>query len=211
MSGNFDLHIVGAGGHAKVIIELARAAGWNPVGLLDPAPVGSTVLGVPVVGDDSIAPRLLENGHKAAFVALGRNDLRRRIGSHLRAIGFRMPTLVHPSAVISPSAKLGDGIAVLPQAVVHSCAHVGDFAIVNTASVIEHDCVIGAGAHVAPRSVMGGNVTLGEEVFFGIGAVARPLSVIGARTTVGAGGVVVGEIPSDMIAVGVPARPRARQ
>lgn len=211
MSENRDLHIVGAGGHAKVIIELARTAGWNPIGLLDPAPVGSTVLGVPVVGDDSVAPQLFEEGHTAAFVALGRNDLRRRIGLRLRGIGFRMPTLIHPSAFVSPSATLGDGIAVLPQAVVHSCAQVGDFAIINTAAVVEHDCIIGVGAHVAPRSVMGGNVTLGEEVFFGIGAVARPLSVIGARTTVGAGGVVVGEIPSDIVAVGVPARPRARQ
>jgi UDP-perosamine 4-acetyltransferase len=55
--------------------------------------------------------------------------------------------------------------------------------------------------------VLGGNVTLGEEVFFGIGAVARPLSKIGPRTTIGAGGVVVGEIAADVVAVGVPARP----
>jgi UDP-perosamine 4-acetyltransferase len=207
MPGDFHLHIVGAGGHAKVIIELARAAGWTPVGLLDPAPVGSTVLGVPVVGDDSLAPQLFANGHTAAFVALGRNELRRHIGLRLRAIGFRLPTLVHPSAVVSASAVLGDGIAVLPQAVIHACAQVGDFAIVNTAAVVEHDCVVGAGAHVAPRSVLGGNVTIGEEVFFGIGAVARPLSQVGPRTTIGAGGVVVGEIAADVVAVGVPARP----
>jgi UDP-perosamine 4-acetyltransferase len=209
MPGNFDLHIVGAGGHAKVIIELARAAGWNPVGLLDPAPVGTIVLDVPVVGDDSLAPQLFADGHAAAFVALGRNELRRRIGSRLRAIGFRLPTLIHPSAVVSPSAVLGEGIAVLPQAVIHACAQIGDFAIVNTAAVVEHDCIVGAGAHVAPRSVLGGNVTLGEEVFFGIGAVAKPLSTIGPRTTIGAGGVVVGEMAADVVAVGVPARPVA--
>jgi UDP-perosamine 4-acetyltransferase len=207
MPGNFDLLIVGAGGHAKVIIELARAAGWSPVGLLDPAPVGTTVLGVPVVGDDSLAPQLFSDGHAAAFVALGRNELRRRIGMRLRAIGFRLPTLVHPSAVLSPSAELGEGIAVLPQAFVHACAQIGDFSIINTAAVVEHDCIVDVGAHVAPRSVLGGNVTLGEEVFFGIGAVARPLSKIGPRTTIGAGGVVVGEIAADVVAVGVPARP----
>jgi UDP-perosamine 4-acetyltransferase len=165
------------------------------------------VLGVRVVGDDSMAPQLLEGGHAAAFVALGRNDLRRRIGLRLRAMGFRLPTLIHPSAVVSVSAVLGEGIAVLPQAVVHACAQVGDLAIVNTAAVVEHDCIIGAGAHVAPRSVLGGNVTLGEEVFFGIGAVARPLSRIGPRTTIGAGGVVVSDIAADVVAIGVPARP----
>jgi UDP-perosamine 4-acetyltransferase len=209
MADDLGLLIVGAGGHSKVIIELARATGIEPAGLLDPAPTGSHVLGVPILGGDNLASELFSAGYKAAFVALGRNDLRHRIGVRLRAIGFRLPTLIHPSATVSVSATLGDGIAVMPQSVINAEARIGDFAIINTGAVVEHDCIVGQGTHVAPRAVLGGSVTLGEQVFFGIGAVARPLSRIGAYSTIGAGAVVVGEIARDVVAVGVPARPLA--
>jgi UDP-perosamine 4-acetyltransferase len=206
-----DILIIGAGGHAKVAVDVARAAGFRPVGLLDPEPPQPVVLGVPVLGGDDVAPRLFAEGHRAAIVAIGQNALRRRLNLRLREIGFALPSLVHPSALISPSATLGEGVVVMPGAIVNACAVIGNFAIVNSGAIVEHDCWVGEASHIAPRSVMGGGCTIGDEVLFGIGAVARPLSSIGARAVVGAGAVVAGTIEGGTTVVGIPARSRAGQ
>jgi UDP-perosamine 4-acetyltransferase len=200
--------VIGGGGHAKVVLDVLRATGWEPAGLLDPSPAESVVDGVPVLGGDELSQSLFDQGYRNAFVAIGRNDLRRKLGARLRQIGFEVVTAVHPSAIVSPSAMIGRGVVVMPLGVINAAARIGDFAIINTGAIVEHDCVIGEAAHVAPRSAMGGNVTIGEEVLFGVGSVARPLSVIGARATVGVGSVVIGEVPPGQTVVGSPARVR---
>jgi UDP-perosamine 4-acetyltransferase len=202
-----DLLIIGGGGHCKVVLDVARTAGFNLVGILDPHPETAEMGGVPVLGGDDLAPTLLDRGVKLAFVALGSNALRRRIGLRLREMGFQLPCLVHPTASISPTAALGAGVVVMPQAVINAQARVGEFAIVNSGAIIEHDCVLGDAAHAAPGSVIGGHVTLGEEVLFGIGARARAKVRIGSRSIVGVGAAVVCDIADDMIVAGVPARP----
>lgn len=181
--------------------------GCEPAGILDPHTSDRDILGVAVFGGDDLMERLFEMGYRRAHVAIGQNSLRRRLGTQLKNLGFELVNAIHPSAVISPSAELGEGISVMPNAVIHTKARVSALAIVNTGAIIEHDCFIGVATHVAPRSVMGGNVVIEDEVLFGIGAVARPLSRIGARATIGAGAVVIGTIEPDLVATGVPARP----
>jgi UDP-perosamine 4-acetyltransferase len=200
--------IVGGGGHAKVVIDVLRAAAWEPAGLLDPGAAGKVVDGVPVLGGDELSQSLFEQGYRNSFVAIGANGLRRRLGERLRAIGFENITAIHPSAVVSPSAVIGRGVVVMPLAVINAAARIGDYAIINTGAIVEHDCVIGEAAHVAPRSVMGGQVAIGDEALFGVGSVARPLSVVGPRTIVGVGSVVIGEIPAAQTVMGSPARAR---
>jgi UDP-perosamine 4-acetyltransferase len=204
------LLLVGGGGHAKVVIDVARACGFEVAGFLDPDPDAPPIGEARRLGGDEAAPALLAQGLSHAFVALGDNRLRRKIGERLKAQGFTLATLVHPSAIVSPSAEIGAGVVVMPQAVVNAAARIGDHVIVNTGAVVEHDCVLGAGAHVAPRSAMGGCCAIGEEAFFGLGASARPQSRVGARATVGVGAVVIGEVAEDAVVVGAPARPRGR-
>jgi UDP-perosamine 4-acetyltransferase len=204
------LLLVGGGGHAKVVLDVARAAGFLVAGFLDPDPAAPSIGEIRRLGGDEAAPALRAQGLSLAFVALGDNRLRRKIGERLRAQGFGLAMLVHPSAVVSPSASIGSGTVVMPLAVVNAAARIGDHVIVNTGAIVEHDCMLGDGVHVAPRSALGGGCTLGEEVFFGIGACARPLSRIGAGATVGAGTVVVAEIMEGAIVVGTPARPLTR-
>jgi UDP-perosamine 4-acetyltransferase len=199
--------IVGGGGHSMVIIEVFRAMGCEPAGILDPHFKDREVLGVAVLGGDDQAEGLFEAGYRRAHVAIGNNPLRRRLGENLKKLGYQLVNAIHPSAVISPTAELGDGIAVMPNAVVHTRAKVSTLAIINTGAIVEHDCFIGVAAHIAPRSVMGGNVVIGDEVLFGIGSVARPLSCIGSHATVGAGAVVIGAINPGAVVTGVPARP----
>lgn len=198
--------VLGAGGHCKVVLDVLGAAGCHPIGILDPNPPSSSILGVPLLGGDQEAPRLLEQGCRHAFVAIGANQVRHRKGLWLRDLGFDIVTAVHPTATVSPSATIGAGTIVMPHAVVNADAKVGAFVIVNTCAIVEHDCVVGDAAHVAPGSVIGGNVTLGQEVLFGIGAVARPLIRVGDKTVVGAGSVLVGDIGPGLTVAGVPAR-----
>ena len=203
-----QLLIIGGGGHAGVVIDVARAAGFEPVAALDGGAVGNVCNGVDVVGDDSMSERFLQSGVKDAVVALGDNKLRSTIGTRLRKMGFTLPTIIHTTAVISPSARIGAGTVVMPIAVINAGAQVGEFAIVNSAAVVEHDCLIGDGAHIAPGAVLGGCVTVGNLALVGIGSVARPRSTIGARSLVGAGSTVVGKVAPDSVVMGTPARER---
>lgn len=201
--------VIGGGGHAKVAIEVLRADRWPLVGVLDPQIEARDVLGVPVLGGDERLPALRGAGIGLAFVAVGSNASRLQIGRRAEALGFELATAVHPSASISPSARLGAGVVVMPQATINAKACIGDLAIVNTGAIVEHDCVVEEAAHLAPRSVIAGGVRVGAGVLFGVGAVARPGAVIGEWATVGAGSVVLGEIAAGAIVAGVPARPLA--
>jgi UDP-perosamine 4-acetyltransferase len=203
--------VVGAGGHAKVVIEALRSTRWEPAGLLDPHAAIEKLLGVPLLGGDSKGDELFRAGYRRAFIAIGRNDLRCTLGQRFSSIGFELITIVHPSAVVAHSAVLGRGVLVMPQAVINAEARIDDYAIINTAAVVEHDCIVGRGVHIGPRSVMGGQVVIEEEVLFGIGAVARPLSSIGARAIVGAGAVVIGQIRGGQVVIGAPARPLVKK
>ena len=203
------LLVIGGGGHAAVVIDVARSSGFDPIAVLDGGKSESTCNGVEVVGDDSRAADYLRSGVSDAIVALGDNKLRWTIGTRLRKLGFDFPQLVHPSAIISPSARIGAGTVVMPLVVINAGTTIGAFAIINSAAIIEHDCMIGDGAHIAPGTVLGGCVTVGELGFVGIGSAARPRSVIGDRTIIGAGSTVIGNVQSDTVALGTPARSRS--
>lgn len=203
-----DLLVVGGGGHAKVVIDVARAAGYTPVAALDPGSIGSTCNGVPVVGDDNKAGELFAGGLTRCAVAIGDNKLRLRLGERLDKLGFDRPALVHPSAVVSPSARLGNGTIVMPLAVVNAAAVIGELAIINTSAVVEHDCMLEDGCHVAPGTRLGGCVSIGRGALIGIGSTMRPQSRVGDYAVVGAGSTVIADVPEGCVAVGSPARVR---
>lgn len=202
------LVVIGGGGHAKVVIEAARASGlWDVVGVVDASPSAAPCLGVPVLGGDEILPRLLAEGIASAVLALGGNALRERLGRHALDLGFELPAIIHPSALISPSAKIGKGVVVMARAVVGTETTVSDLAIVNTGAVLDHDNVLGRAAHVAPGCALAGNVSVGDRSLVGVGTAVRPLIRIGADVVVGAGSVIVADIPDGAFVGGAPARP----
>lgn len=200
--------IVGAGGHAKVVIDLIRAAGvYDLVGLIDAKrDEARRVNGAPVVGGDDDLPRLRAEGVTHAHVAIGDNRRRLEIGRRLASLGFTLANAVSPGAIISPSVVLGQGIAVMAGAVINADSALEDLCILNTRASLDHDGRIGEGAHVAPGCALAGNVSIGRLAFLGVGTSVIPGVAIGEETVIGAGACVVRSVPPRSKAVGVPAR-----
>lgn len=199
--------MVGAGGHAKVCIELLQAMGETVAYCIAGDDAPATCLGVPVLaGDDQLA-RLRADGYGRAFIAIGANRVRARLGAAATGLGYELVNAVSPRAVVSPSARLGRGVAIMAGVVINADAAIGDLAIINTGATVDHDSVIGAAAHIAPQSALAGNVSVGDGSFLGVGSKVIPGMTIGAGATVGAGGVVIRDIAAGVTAVGVPAKP----
>ena len=200
--------VLGAGGHAKVIVAALGAMGREVVGCFvrNPGPAAGTVLGAPVL-DENILPEFLARGVEVVL-AIGDNALRARLAAKLATAGGAWATVVHPSAIVEHGVVIEPGAMVCAGAVLQVDVRVGAHAIVNTSAHVDHDGVIGAFAHVGPGAHVAGDVTIEEGAFVATGASVIPGRRVGAWSVVGAGGVVVTDVPERAVVVGVPARPR---
>jgi sugar O-acyltransferase (sialic acid O-acetyltransferase NeuD family) len=209
------LLVWGAGGHGRVVADVARAGGAKVVGFIDrdTAKVGSSVAGgcaIVVASGADMTARLsageaLPRG--ATAIALGIGDNRLRSACRAGIVRSLLPPLVHPSAVVSPSAVIGSGAVVMPRAVINAGATIGEGAIVNSGAVIEHDCVVGNDAHISPGAVLAGGVVVGPGAWVGAGATLIPNIRVGEWAVVGAGAVVIRDVAGSTTVVGSPARP----
>jgi len=191
--------IIGAGGHAKVVIATLRMAGYKVFVALDDDRLkwGSEVLGVRVTGPVSS----MKPGARAV-IAIGDNAARLRVSRQLTAEWI---SAVHPSAIVHDREAIGAGSVVLAGAVIQPGASIGAHVIVNTAATVDHDCRVGDFAHLAPGVHLAGGVSVGNGAMLGVGAVTIPGVSIGEWSTVGAGSVVLRDLPPKVIAFGVPA------
>lgn len=199
--------MVGAGGHAKVCVESLRDSGHDVVGAATSD--GAVVDGfdVPVVATDAdlrAAAALV--GADAVFVAVGDNASRAAVLARAVDAGLVLVSAISRHAMVSSTARLGDGVAVMAGAVVNADTVVGSGAIVNTRASVDHDGVLGACAHVAPGAVVCGGVAIGDRALVGVGAKVLPNRSIGADAVVGGGAVVVDDVADSSTVVGVPAR-----
>lgn len=165
------LLVVGAGGHGRSVAEAAELSGqFEVVGFLDDSmPAGETVLGVSVLG-----PVASMAHHRAAadqaIVAIGNNAVREKLMQQLAAAGFKWATVVHPRAIVSPSAVLGAGSAVMAGAIVGTEARLGVVSIVNCGAVVDHHATVEDFGHLGVSASMAGGTVLGRGAWMQAGA-----------------------------------------
>ncbi len=195
--------IVGAGGHARVVLAAlsdSPVAGW----VTPDDPEGTLIGGLPVLGGDA----LLSSRPEPAHAAIGDNARRRAV---VESAGRRVwRAIVSPHALILGPVEIGEGAFIGARAVVQPGARIGRHAIVNTGAIVEHDGVVGDFAHIAPGAVLSGGVRVGDDTLIGAGAVVTPGISIGRDAVIGAGAVVVRDVPDGVTVVGNPARPLER-
>ncbi|MHC1783136.1 MAG: acetyltransferase [Anaerolineaceae bacterium] len=204
--------ILGGGGHAKVLIDAIQAsADVLIVAVLDrdPAMKGKNIFGVPVRGSDEMIKELA--GDADSFVvgigSVGDPSTRMKMFEMGLETGLKPLTIIHPKAVISRYAEIGEGSMLFAGSIVNPEARIGKNVIINTGAIIEHDCNIGDHAHVATGARLAGMVTVGRGAHIGAGAVIRQKGQVGEFAVVGAGAVVTRPVAEGVTVVGNPARP----
>jgi UDP-perosamine 4-acetyltransferase len=200
--------LIGAGGHARVCAEALADSGYDVAGCLSSDGLDVPSLPFVVVGrDDELAAVSQRLGVTHVFVGIGDNAAREGATARVRAAGLTLVNAISRFAMVSPGARIGEGVALLAGAVVNTSAVIGDGAIVNTRSSVDHDSRISPFAHIAVGVSVAGGVSVGERALLGVGCSVRPLVRIGADAVVGAGAAVVCDVDDGVTVVGVPARP----
>jgi len=204
-----QLFICGAGGHGRVCAEVADAAGHQVAGFVDIVqPPQELINGKPVF---VMTLRELAQAHDLdhirLFVAIGDNEIRMKLLAEAQSLGFEVPALIHPSAIISPSCTIGKGSIAMAGVTVNANAQIGRGCILNTSCSLDHDNILMDGVQISPGVIAAGNVRFDEAAFVGTGTALKPGVTVGARAIVGAGTVVIRDVPSGARVAGNPARP----
>ena len=203
------LLLIGGGGHCRSVLDSILAAGiYDEIGIVD-KDRGSAINGAVFVGNDDGLPALFRGGWKEAFItvgSIGDTALRRRLKALVCGIGFELPVITDPSAVLARDVILHPGVFIGKRAVVNAGSEIGTCAIINSGAIVEHDCRVGSFAHVSPGAVLCGQTTAGDDVHIGAGSVVKQGVQIGAGAMIGAGSVVLKDIPAQAAAWGNPCR-----
>jgi sugar O-acyltransferase (sialic acid O-acetyltransferase NeuD family) len=206
-----EIVLLGGGGHAKVLIDLINTSGQFRIsGILDTQlEVGTKVLNVPVLGDDDLLSVLYSNGIRNVCISIGsvKDNARRRIlFDKVKQMGFLVPYLLHPQAIIvSKNVHFSEGVQIMAGVNVQTDSLFKENTIINTGAIIEHDCNIGSHVHICPGAIISGGCTVGDGTFIGAGATIIHEIDIGKCVTVAAGAVVVKDVPDRLMVKGVPA------
>lgn len=192
--------LIGASGHAKVIVDILLSQGVQVKGFYDEDEAKKELWNIPVLGK----PKEFSSATEKCIVSIGKNDTRKSVVQHLGAVEFG--TAIHDRSSFGSHVQIGDGTVVMASTVINADTRIGNHVIINTAASVDHDCIIGDFAHIAPNSSLCGGVEVGEGTLVGAGATIIPLVKVGKWCTIGAGAVVVEDLPDNSVAVGNPAR-----
>lgn len=201
------LAILGAGGHGRVVADVAEASGqWQNIVFFDDCWPDRTHNGPwQIVGDiASLENRAPEFG--GVIVAIGGNRIRLKYSQTLDAAGAHLATIIHPRATLSRHATIGQGSVICAGAVINIGASVGRACIINTGATIDHDCTLADGVHISPGANLAGSVTVGLCSWIGTSVGIRQEVVVGSNVIVGVGAVVVNNLLNGITVVGNPAK-----
>jgi len=193
--------LLGAGGHAKVLLDSLRLEGRNVTGLLSPdLEKGSRFLGLEVFGDDEqlkeYSPTEIDlvNG----IGSLPFQDLRWSVSNKVRSWGYKLLTIIHPSAIVSSRVSMEEGVQIMAGCVIQAGCIIGRDTIINTGCTIDHDCEIDQNTHIAPGCTLSGGVNIGKSVHIGTGTSIIQNVAIGEGTVVAAGTTLYKDVEANM-------------
>ena len=205
MSMKKKLLIIGAGGHGRVVADIAmRMERWKEISFLDDDENVKPLLGCYLIGKSNEWDDYINDYD--IFVAIGNNNTRGKIQKQLEEAGASIPILIHPSAIIGKCVEIGKGSVIMAGTIINCCTIIGKGCIINTGSTIDHDNKIADYVHLSPGVHTAGMVQVGNETWLGIGSTVSNNINITGRCTVGAGSVIVKDISEAGTYVGVPAR-----
>lgn len=194
------MHLFGASGHCKVIIDIIlESKAFQIESVVDHHPKFNAILDIPVLDFAAVG----NFAGKQFIVSIGDNKSRKNVVEIIRAIYL---TAIHPTAIISGFSRVAEGTVVMAGAIVNVDCNIGKHCIINTGAVIEHDCIIDDFVHISPNASIAGNVTIGEGAHVGIGAVIIQGITIGKWVVVGAGAVIINDVQDYAVVVGIPGK-----
>lgn len=200
-----QIFIYGGGGHGKVVLDILLEAQQDVLGFIDDdlKKVGQKINGFPVLGDLAYVA-----GNKPAkvVIAVGDNEIRKKLYDRAVQKGIGIANAIHPRAVVSKSATIGQGVVIMAGAVINPSVTIEDGVVVNTGATVDHDCCLKRFCHIWPGANLAGTVNIGELAYVGTGAAVIPNIKIGDHVMIGAGSVVIADVPADVTVVGVPTR-----
>lgn len=185
------MFLYGASGHAKVIIDILHANNESVEALFDDNESLTHLMDYPVWRASEVRGPLI--------ISIGNNHIRKKIAE---VLNVSFGKAIHPSAISSPAASVGEGTVVMQGAIIQSCSEIGKHCIINTGASVDHECVLEDYVHISPHATLCGNVHVGEGTWIGAGAVVIPGVRIGKWCVIGAGSVVTKDIPDHVLAVG---------
>lgn len=185
------MHLYGASGHAKVIIDILRANNESIEALFDDNEEIHNLLDYPVLRSTEVKGPLI--------ISIGNNKIRRKVAELLNV---NFGKAFHPSAIISEQAEVCEGTVVMQGAIIQSCTRIGKHCIINTGASVDHECLINDYVHISPHCTLCGNVHIGEGAWIGAGTIIIPGIKVGKWSVIGAGSVVTKDIPDGVLAVG---------
>lgn len=201
-----EIVIIGYSGHAYVVAEAAVCSGLLVSYYSERKEVGSNPYKLKYLGfeEDEDFPGWEKDYH--FILGIGDNNIRSKVAKKIAGHNKEILSVIHPSASLAKSVQIGAGTFIARNVAINPLARIGNYVILNTSSVIEHECVIEDGAHIAPGAVLAGNVCVGEKAFIGANAVIKQGVRIGKKVVVGAGTVVLKDIADGVKVIGNPGR-----
>lgn len=202
------LLIWGAGDQGIVTFNCATAMNeYEQIDFLDFKEKGHREISMTTLyEEDKVNLHHIFQKYDEVIVATGDNDLREKKILQLIDMNIQLATIIHPTASISSYVKISSGCTILAHVAININAHIGIGCIVNTGTIIEHDCIVKNFVNICPAVAMAGHVVIGNKTFMGIGSTVIDDITIGDNVTIGAGATVIGSIPDNSVAVGIPAK-----
>lgn len=199
------LLIIGAGGHGKVVADIAlKMIKWREVSFLDDKLDSQTVLGLNVIGKIEDLDKFIDQYD--IVVGIGNNQFRQKTQNKLEKLEASIPVLIHPSAIIGTEVLIGKGTVIMAGAVINCSTTIGKGCIVNTGATVDHDNHISDFVHISPGVRLAGSVRVGTNTWLGIGSTISNNIRITSHCKIGAGSVVINNIDQSGTYVGIPAR-----